>query len=50
MSGKNTIIHWFRKGLRVHDNPALVHAVNEAIKQKAALRPIFMLDPAILKW
>lgn len=50
MSKKQTVIHWFRKGLRVHDNPALVRAINEAIDRKAAVRPIFMLDPGIIKW
>jgi deoxyribodipyrimidine photolyase len=28
---KYSIIYWFRKSLRVHDNPALVRAVEEAI-------------------
>ena len=23
-------IHWFRKGLRLHDNPALLHAVTSS--------------------
>ncbi|CAG9798887.1 unnamed protein product [Chironomus riparius] len=50
MSAKVTVIHWFRKGLRVHDNPALVKAIDGAIKRKAYLRPIFMLDPGIVKW
>jgi deoxyribodipyrimidine photolyase len=34
MCGKKTVIHWFRKGLRVHDNPALKQAVEEAISRK----------------
>lgn len=25
-------VHWFRNGLRVHDNPALIEAVNNADK------------------
>lgn len=50
MSKQQTVIHWFRKGLRVHDNPALLRAVDEAIKQNASLRPIFVLDPGIVKW
>ena len=41
MSGKVTVIHWFRKGLRVHDNPALVKAVDEAIKRKVNLKKSF---------
>lgn len=41
-----TIIHWFRKDLRIHDNPAL----NESIKlirenSGYVLRPIYLLDP-----
>ncbi|XP_075046564.1 cryptochrome-1-like isoform X2 [Mixophyes fleayi] len=34
-------IHWFRKGLRLHDNPALL----AAIRDSAELYPIFILDP-----
>eukprot|EP00638_Chattonella_subsalsa_P000746 CAMPEP_0117762888 /NCGR_PEP_ID=MMETSP0947-20121206/18262_1 /TAXON_ID=44440 /ORGANISM="Chattonella subsalsa, Strain CCMP2191" /LENGTH=540 /DNA_ID=CAMNT_0005584393 /DNA_START=199 /DNA_END=1821 /DNA_ORIENTATION=- len=34
-------IHWFRKGLRLHDNPALQNACNGATK----VYPIFILDP-----
>ena len=37
-------IHWFRKGLRVHDNPALVDACADA----TAVQPIFVLDPWFL--
>lgn len=50
MSSKPTVIHWFRKGLRVHDNPALLRAVDEAIKATSVLRPVFILDPGIIKW
>ena len=25
---KHVTIHWFKKGLRLHDNPALLHAVS----------------------
>ncbi|XP_034230704.1 cryptochrome-2 isoform X1 [Thrips palmi] len=38
---KATAIHWFRKGLRLHDNPALI----AAIKAEVELRPIFIFDP-----
>ncbi|XP_073700902.1 cryptochrome-1-like [Garra rufa] len=34
-------IHWFRKGLRLHDNPALL----EAIKGSDTLRCVYFLDP-----
>lgn len=36
-------IHWFRKGLRLHDNPSLTYAINNAKK----VYPIFILDPNI---
>ncbi|XP_037792441.1 cryptochrome-2-like [Penaeus monodon] len=36
-----TTIHWFRKGLRLHDNPALLAAIDESKE----LRPVFVLDP-----
>ncbi|KAE8592239.1 hypothetical protein XENTR_v10018699 [Xenopus tropicalis] len=38
---KHNSIHWFRKGLRLHDNPALL----AAMKDCAELYPIFILDP-----
>ncbi|KAK9967075.1 hypothetical protein ABG768_001492 [Culter alburnus] len=34
-------IHWFRKGLRLHDNPALL----EALKGANTLRCVYFLDP-----
>lgn len=36
---------WFRKGLRLHDNPALLDAATGA----TALFPVFCLDPHFLK-
>lgn len=52
MSNKTTVVHWFRKGLRIHDNPALTAAVNEVLadSKQNVLRPIFILDPGIRKW
>ena len=38
-------IHWFRKGLRLHDNPALLKAFENATE----VRPIFILDPWFAK-
>ncbi|CAM5171923.1 unnamed protein product [Eretmochelys imbricata] len=38
---KHISIHWFRKGLRLHDNPALLAAMTDCHK----LYPIFILDP-----
>ncbi|KTG01551.1 hypothetical protein cypCar_00030072 [Cyprinus carpio] len=34
-------IHWFRKGLRLHDNPALI----AALKDCRHVYPLFLLDP-----
>lgn len=36
MSGK-TVIYWFRKAQRVHDNPALNKAVEEAVNQNVSI-------------
>ena len=36
-----TAIHWFRKGLRLHDNPALV----AACRASAVVYPVFIIDP-----
>lgn len=35
------LIHWFRKGLRLHDNPALY----EGLKNATTFRCIFTIDP-----
>lgn len=50
MSKHKTVVHWFRKGLRIHDNPALVQAISIAEKENCKLRPVFFLDPSIKKW
>lgn len=39
--GKKNSIHWFRKGLRLHDNPALL----EALKGSSSYRCVYILDP-----
>ncbi|XP_053601668.1 cryptochrome-1-like isoform X2 [Plodia interpunctella] len=39
-AGKHTV-HWFRKGLRLHDNPALREGLNGAI----TFRCVFIIDP-----
>ncbi len=38
-------LHWFRKGLRLHDNPALL----EACKSAHRLYPVFCIDPYFAK-
>lgn len=38
---KTCAIHWFRKGLRLHDNPAL----QTACKVADDVKPVFILDP-----
>lgn len=39
MKDQKVIIHWFRKDLRLHDNPSLYHAAKEG-----QLLPIFIFD------
>lgn len=34
-------VHWFRRGLRLHDNPAL----REGIKNARTYRCVFVIDP-----
>ena len=36
-------IHWFRKGLRLHDNPAL----GSALRGSQRLYPLFILEPSV---
>ena len=43
MVGKRSLM-WFRKGLRIHDNPALASACEGA----SAVHPVFVLDPFFL--
>ncbi|KAI4875908.1 hypothetical protein NFI96_032895 [Prochilodus magdalenae] len=38
---KHKCIHWFRKGLRLHDNPALKAALQDC----EHIYPVFILDP-----
>lgn len=38
---KKNVIHWFRKGLRLHDNPALL----EALRGANTFRCVYILDP-----
>lgn len=44
-SSSSVAIHWFRKGLRLHDNPALVEACNG----KNKVYPVFVIDPFYAK-
>ncbi|KAG2432367.1 hypothetical protein HYH02_012940 [Chlamydomonas schloesseri] len=45
MAGVKNSIIWFRKGLRLHDNPALL----EACKDAKHVYPVFVLDPHFLQ-
>ncbi|EGD83498.1 DNA photolyase [Salpingoeca rosetta] len=45
MSGGAVSIHWFRKGLRLHDNAALL----AALKGAKQVYPVFVLDPHFAK-
>ena len=40
-----SVIHWFRKGLRLHDNPALLAALKPVDGSVLSLKPVFVLDP-----
>ena len=49
MSGRpacKAAVHWFRKGLRLHDNPALLEAFQ---RSKEAVYPVFVIDPWFAK-
>lgn len=41
-------MHWFRKGLRLHDNPALLHALslaNDTDGRQGLVYPVYVVDP-----
>ena len=40
------VVFWFRHDLRLHDNPALTHAVQLARQRHTWLLPVVVLDPA----
>ena len=44
-----TTMHWFRKGLRLHDNPGLSHALtlakNSIGEGGGQVYPVFIVDP-----
>ena len=40
MNGNVNSLHWFRKGLRLHDNPSL----RKAIQGSSSFRAVFFLD------
>ncbi|KAG8233196.1 6-4 photolyase, partial [Ladona fulva] len=46
---KGSVIHWYRKGLRVHDNPALLAATEKINGEYYEILPVFVLDPWIVK-
>ena len=39
-------LHWFRKGLRLHDNPALLHACETSVE----IWPVYVLNPDIITY
>ena len=46
-----TVIFWFRNDLRLHDQPALAHAIALANKQGATLLPVYCHAPESLsRW
>ena len=38
-------MHWFRRGLRLHDQPALVKSTQIAKETGAKVYPVYVLDP-----
>lgn len=45
MKNKNVSIHWFRKGLRLHDNPAFLQALQNAKEgESGRLYPVYVMD------
>ena len=50
MPVKPSCIHWFRKGLRLSDNPALLASIQPHKEAgHLELRPVFVLDPWFVK-
>ena len=47
MGTTNTVM-WFRRDLRIGDNPALLAAIEEARENGGAVLPLFILDPALI--
>ena len=46
-----TVLFWFRSDLRLHDQPALAHAIAQATQQDAALLPVLChAPPATTRW
>ncbi|KAI5704905.1 hypothetical protein M8J76_005265 [Diaphorina citri] len=45
-------VHWIRKGMRLHDNPALLSAINYKNEkgQNILLKPLYILDPHFRKF
>ena len=43
---KPVVIHWFRKGLRLHDNSALLEAVKEVCNETKLkyYSPLFLIN------
>ena len=43
---RNVSVHWFRKGLRLNDNPSLLHALEKAKMSEVPGRfyPVYVLD------
>ena len=48
-----SVVHWFRKGLRLHDNPALLACLKpidgSASDELPILRPVYIIDPWFTK-
>ena len=44
---KTVAMHWFRKGLRLHDNPGLLHSLSlvNGTNQRGQIYPVYIVDP-----
>lgn len=51
-NGTESSVHWFRKGMRLHDNPAfkLAYESKNSCGEYYKLRPIYILDPYFRKY
>ena len=46
--GTTNTVMWFRRDLRIADNPALLASIEEAKLNGGSVIPIFILDPALI--
>ena len=47
-TGTTHSIMWFRRDLRIGDNPALLAAIDDAVSNGGSVVPVFILDPSLI--